>query len=362
MKVIFSIEVLGTGGAERVATVLSNRFIQEGHAATIVCFYIMPDFNYYVDPRVQIVEFESNRKMDKGLAHWLYVTKRIIKLHKFLKEFKPDVMISFYVNNSCQNLLSAFGTGVPVVISERDAFVTSDGQFKRLLRRLFYPWAKGFIYQTYEAKKALNKYNTKNKPSLILANPVHIDAFYDEVEVGSYKKIVCAGRLDQNKNFAGIIQAFSQVAEKHPEFTLEIYGDGPERLNLSNLIENLGLQEKVKLAGITTDIVHAFTGASLFVLFSDTEGFPNVLLEAMAVGLPVISSDCPIGGPALLIKDGVNGLLVAPGDIDALAQKMDYLLSDKDSREKFAANARCVRTKNNITRIYKDLENFILSI
>lgn len=359
LKIVFSIVSLGTGGAERVATVLANKLVENGHEVAIVYFYKFDDFNYFIHPKVQLIDFANKEKSGFQALHFVSVFKRIVRVRDFIKKFKADVMISFYVNNSCQNIISTIGTNVPVIISERDAFITCDGKIKRMLRTLFYPLANGFIYQTQQAKEVLNQYNLRKSPSIILANPVHIDIFNDEVEVGTSKKIVCAGRLDKNKNFAGIIFAFFKIADKHPDFTLEIYGDGPERDNLSQLISECRLQGKVKLVGVTKDIVKAFTGATMFVLFSHTEGYPNVLLEAMAVGLPVIASDCPIGGPASLIKNGENGLLVKPGDIDGLALKMDSLLSDAETCKKLAMNARRVRLDNSISEIYNSLEQFI---
>lgn len=143
--------------------------------------------------------------------------------------------------------------------------------------------------------------------------------------------VLAAGRLTPQKGFDRLIPAFARVAERHPEWKLRICGDGPQRKRLQRMIEEGGLSGNVELAGRIDDIPEAMTTAAMFVLSSRFEGLPMVLLEAMGKGLPIVSFDCPTG-PREVIEHHVNGLLVAPGDIGALAAAMDEMIEDEQLR------------------------------
>ena len=141
-----------------------------------------------------------------------------------------------------------------------------------------------------------------------------------------------------------------------------IYGEGDKRGELEKLVEELGLKDRISLPGNIRNIADEMEKNSLFVLSSDFEGMPNALMEAMALGLPCVSTDCPCGGPRYLIKNGENGVLVPVGDADALAEAMKKMLHDEDLRIRIGNNARTIQTRLSPEKIYGQWESYIKSI
>jgi glycosyltransferase involved in cell wall biosynthesis len=176
------------------------------------------------------------------------------------------------------------------------------------------------------------------------------------------KKIVSAGRLTSQKNFALLIEGFAKIANKHPDYKLVIYGDGPQKGKLQRLTKDLGISEKVEFPGYVNDFGDYIIDASLFVMSSNFEGMPNALMEAMALGLPCISTDCPSGGPKFLIKNGINGFLIPVGDVDKLANIIDLVLSDKKLSQKVGENAYSILEELSNEKIYQNWENYLTHI
>jgi len=359
VKIVFSTVILGTGGAERFTTTLANRFSENGNDVIIICSYIDKNFHYYVDKNVKIYEILPKEDYKKGFFHFITLIKRVRKVREILKNERPDILFTIYFNNSIQDLISSFKLSVSTIVGERDAFFLNENIIKKMIRKVLYRLFDGFVYQTEYSKQVLDKYNTKAKPSIILKNPLFINDYKDDVETCSKNEIVCAGRLDKNKNFSGIIKAFASVADKYNDYRLIIYGEGPERENLVNEIEILNLKKRVILPGITTDIVDSFSGARCFVLFSFMEGYPNVLLEAMAIGIPVIASNCPIGASEELIENGISGFIVEVDDIKDLSDKIAFILGNKSKAKEMAKKSRKVREANNLNQVSKEFFNFM---
>lgn len=164
--------------------------------------------------------------------------------------------------------------------------------------------------------------------------------------------------MDANKNHEMIIRAFAGLAEEYPDYSLIIYGEGELRPSLLRLAEELGLKERIFLPGSVADVASAIYRASFFVLSSYSEGMPNTLIEAMALGIPSISTDCPCGGPAELIEDGVNGYLIEPGNWKKLQDILQKLMDDPDLAKKVGGNAAKIQEKLNPDRINKMWEDY----
>jgi glycosyltransferase involved in cell wall biosynthesis len=207
------------------------------------------------------------------------------------------------------------GLGIKHIISERNDPAHFGGStITRIVSRLLMRKANGFVFQTKDAQAFYGGEIAKH--SVIIPNPLFIgDDYPDTQYVGEREEtIVTTGRLNKQKNHPLLIRAFKRIAVEFPEYKLIIYGEGPERQNDEALISELGLQERVLLPGTINDVPAKIYKSSLYVLSSDFEGMPNALMEAMALGLPCISTDCPCGGPRELIYKGYIGMLVPVDD------------------------------------------------
>jgi glycosyltransferase involved in cell wall biosynthesis len=170
------------------------------------------------------------------------------------------------------------------------------------------------------------------------AIPNAVTKLEGEVSDLSAKVVIAAGRMKRQKNFRALVQAFALVVEKHPDWTLRIFGGGPNRANLEKLIAERGLEGNVVLKGQVKNIGPELSKASIYALSSRREGFPMVLLEAMSKGVPVVSFDCPTG-PRDIVRERENGLLVPPRDVEALAAGIGEMIEDDELRRRCGAGA-----------------------
>lgn len=173
-------------------------------------------------------------------------------------------------------------------------------------------------------------------------NPAFIRPRYEGVRE---KKIVSVGRMDANKNHEMQLRAFAALKDKYPEYTLVIYGDGELRAYIEETADRLGIAERVSLPGVVPDVAARICRASLFLLTSYSEGVSNALIEALALGLPVIATDVPSGGTEELMKDGVNGLVIPAGDQAALERAMDRLLGDPAYADRLGREAAGIQER-----------------
>ncbi|HET6383849.1 MAG TPA: glycosyltransferase family 4 protein [Armatimonadota bacterium] len=364
IRIVLVIGCLRSGGAERQVSVMANYWARRGSVVHLLTLDdgIEPPF-YALDPAVvhrpigpgplsnsfierRLHAFGQKRQASSRARHSIFVAlsliQRIFALRTSIRECQADVVISFVEMTNVTVLMAAVGMGIPVIVSERtDPSQYQIGRFWAALRRLTYPRASHVVVQT---AAALN-YFPSHVRSLgrVIPNPTAVPrenvAGGDSGRVISTQRALMAmGRLDQNKSFDLLIRVFSVLAPKHPEWTLEIWGDGPLRESLETMVAQFGLQDRVRLPGTTKEPWQKMKCADLFVLSSRFEGFPNVLCEAMACGLPVISFDCP-SGPSEIIRDGIDGVLVPAGDVDALEAAISRLMDHPEERERLAARA-----------------------
>jgi glycosyltransferase involved in cell wall biosynthesis len=221
-------------------------------------------------------------------------------------------------------------------------------------------FADGVVLQT---KQSMNFFPKKvQQKSVIMSNPLN-PAFLNKRYVGERENvIVTVGRLDENKNQAMLIHAFSHIATEFPNLKLVIYGDGECKGKLEDLVRSKNLMDRVTLPGSISDVPEHIYNARIFALTSNTEGMPNTIIEAMALGLPVISTDCPCGGPAELIEDGVNGLLVPVGDAFALADAFRKILVDTELEHKLQENSAKITQKLAPDKVNKEWRDYLNSL
>lgn len=305
------------GGAERVICTLASDFAARGIDITIIT-QESAECGYPLDPRVKVVATKVSCKIP-GLR--LFV--RSLRLRKVIKELAPDAAISFMAANNL--ILTVFTLGLPC------ARIGSDRIYPKMLKGfqtklcpVIYPLTDGFVFQTEEAKNCFGgKFRERSK---VIANPLvgNIPPRAEQIT----KDIVTVGRLTAQKNHDLLIRAFHKFHEVHPDYTLRIYGDGERKAHLQALIDSLGLADCVFLMGTSKTVLQDIAAAKMFVMTSDYEGMPNALAEAIALGIPSISTDCLGGGAAALIQDGANGILIPVNDEEKLVDAMNVLAED----------------------------------
>lgn len=338
-KILFAIPSLGSGGAERVICTLANAMADRGYDVGILLVG-NSRVHYYLSQNVQQLSLECEARYGKSNAIARCVN-RVKDIRRALVKSKPDVVISFMSENNVDVCFAAWGLKVPVIVSERnDPSIDPASRVKQMMRRLAYCRANGFVFQTPDAQAYFNR--RIRKASCIIFNPItaQLPAAY---EGAREKRIVSVGRLHKQKNFPLLIDAFEDFVGEHSDYVLEIYGEGALEEQLHQLVRSKGLEGKVVFKGFCKDVHEQIRSAAFFVMTSDFEGMPNALVEAMALGMPCISTDCRCGGPRLLIQNGENGLLIPTGQKDALLQAMKKLAIDSQYAQVLGKNAEKIK-------------------
>ena len=354
LKIAFCIPSLGSGGAERVMSVLANKFTERGHEVSIIMLS-----NYKcVYPLSEKITVETLNCDDDGCLPFVKrYPLRLKKIRNAVKKIKPDVVISFMSETNTDVCFALKGMRIPVIVSERnDPAIDPASKMKQLMRRMAYTKPMGFVFQTPDAQSYFSK--RIQKKSRIILNPLADylpEPYYGDRE----KRIVAVGRLNKQKNFPMLIDAFSEFVKKHPEYVLEIYGEGPIESQIANYISDKGLVDKVILKGFCKDVHTHTLNASMFVMSSDFEGMPNALLEAMAIGLACISTDCPCGGPGMLIESYKNGILVPVNDSSKMYDAMSFMAENPQKAEEMSKNAVEIRHMANVETITDEWLEFV---
>jgi glycosyltransferase involved in cell wall biosynthesis len=267
---------------------------------------------------------------------------RLRALRQFIKAERPDVIIAFLSNVNVAAIIASLGLGIPVIICERtDPFVMPMSRGLQLACRVVYPFASVLLVQTQAVAAKYRALGWSLKRLEAIANPVsdEILTVQHVTNIGIKKRLLAVGRLDEGKQFAVLIKVFANLALRHDAWSLRIIGEGSSRCSLQQQISDAGLDTRIELAGRSTMITKELTQADIFALTSKYEGFPNVLLEAMAVGLPCVAFDCP-SGPREISQDGQVALLVALNNESALERALEKLMLDANLRATLGNQAR----------------------
>jgi glycosyltransferase involved in cell wall biosynthesis len=325
---------LGIGGAERVMLQLAQGFIDLGHPVDLVLARAEGPLRAEVPSRVQIVDLKTRSPIQMFFG-----------LVRYLREKSPSVLLSPFEVTSVIALLAKKITRVPTRVVIRVSVHISRNKrtamWKKILEQFVvsrvYPWADGIITVSEGVAEDLSHYTGIPLERItVIYNPVISEQLLKAAEDptdhrffsdGQYPVILGVGRLAEQKDFSTLIRAFDVLQKRIPS-RLIILGDGEERPHLENLIQALGLQELVDLPGFDTNPFAFMRRASMFVLSSKWEGLPGVLIQALACGCPVVSTDC-LSGPSEILKDGEYGYLVPVGDVDAMANAMEMTLMGK---------------------------------
>lgn len=353
-KYIFYIDSMQLGGANRVMANLVNHFSSVG-AKVILINDIAPDKNV---PEYEIAASVNRIFLDiHDKSPVISNIRRITKLRKTIKAEYADTVVSFMGPPNIRMLLATIGLRCRKIVSVRnDPYKEyGDGLAKKITNILF-RLADGCVFQTKDASEYFSE--TVQRKSKIIFNPVG-KQFYGVKRADDPHNIVTVGRLFPQKNHVLLIKAFSKIAHEFPDENLIIYGEGELRSELEDLVKDLSLEGRVLLPGSTSNIPEKLAEAKVFVLSSDYEGMPNALMEAMAVGVPVISTNCPCGGPAMLIQHNINGILCSCNDVNNLSASMRTFLNNID-REHIGVKGQKSAETFKEDRIYKQWENILL--
>nr|WP_306672176.1 glycosyltransferase family 4 protein [Geothrix sp. SG10] len=339
-KVCFFIWGLRAAGAERVLSILANEWSAKGWQVVVLTMEDGRTEPFYpLAPAIELRPLDLLEDSHSALSGLLHNLRRILKLRRVLREVRPTVLVSFIDKANILAILASRGLGIPIVISERtDPSRRTLGRLWDTLRDLTYPRADAIVFQSQAVLEWFPvRVRTKG---LVIPNPVIAPppCAADGPKPGATRRLVAIGRLAHVKGFDLLLRAFAVARKQVPGWTLDIWGEGPERKALEEQAMALGLGGEVRFPGLTDRPFEVLRGADVFVLSSRAEGFPNALVEAMACGTPVISTD--FGGAAReIVREGIDGLLVPSEDPAALAGALVGLMADPAARERLSGRA-----------------------
>lgn len=357
-KILFHINSMGKGGAERVISILSRYFAQDGNDVIVTTLWTAKE-EYPLDERVRRIhvglmpEEESRGRVYKALV-------RILRYRQCIRKEKPDIVISFCANANFRSAYSVIGTRIPLLVSVRNDPKKDYAPYKKKCRFMAKK-AAGCVFQTPDAKEFFEE--GLQKKSRIIWNP--LDEKYLCSQEASAKQrdktIVTVGRITRQKNQMLLLEAFWEICDEFPEYQLQIYGEAGSdgvKEELETFCTEHKIADRVSFMGASSTLEKDIQNAGLFVLSSDYEGMPNALIEAMAMGLPCVATDCPCGGSALLMKQ-YGGILIPVGAKEELAQAMRRVLSDAELAERIGMQARGVIERVNPQKIYQEWKDYV---
>ncbi len=358
-KLAFYIGSLNKGGAERVFVNLAEYFQNKGYQIVMVTQYQKEDEYVLAEGIRRVISDIPPEETTGSRAVNFY--RRMSRLHRIWKKERPDLVLSCVGKNNFMAVVTTMFTKTkPVVSVVGEAKEEYPNRLMKALANLLFPFASGVILQTERSKSFFSQ--RVSRTSVILPNSLNPLFIRERFRGEREKRIVSVGRLDANKNHEMMIRAFAGLAGRYPEYTLTIYGEGELREHLQKLIASLGLEEKVFLPGVVPDVAERIEKATLFLLVSYSEGVSNALIEALALGLPVIATDVPSGGTQELIRHGENGLIIPPGDEEALKAAMERLLSDGEYAERLGEQAHKIQERLAPERVNRQWQEYFESI
>lgn len=339
MRIIFIIADMPGGGSERVLANLADEFVERGIEVKLM-MTAGEQVAYPLNKKIEVMSLgaQSGGSILKRI-------KRIVKMRQIFCDNADSYFISFGTETNLFSIIASGFLPNRLIISERND--PNQCEFPKL-RDLLYRFSDFFVFQTEDARDCFS--GAIRQRSAVIPNPLNKEL--PEVFKGERRKVVAAvGRLTAQKNHALLLRAFEEFQRDFPEYQLWIYGIG-ELLNaLKEQAETLGIEDKVRFMGFMPDVLEQIRDCSMYVLSSDYEGISNSLGEAMAVGIPVIATDCPIGGSRMCIENGKNGFLVPMQDSSTLAEVMKNLAGDKELSDALSVMASAVRDTYSVGRI-----------
>ena len=332
MKIAFLISSLNAGGAERVVSLLANELSLTKDIVIITLSKGEPFYKLNDSITIkQLGVLNSGTNPLKSIVSNLVL---IYKITSLIKSLRIKSLICFMTTSNILGIISGkFLSNINVTISERANPNFEDVGYWNFLRRKTYKLADRLVVQSEEISNYFKSIIDERKISII-SNPIEI---IETNKLRKQKIILTVGRVDANKNQEQIIRSFSRV--KQEGWKLIICGDGSLLSKLKDLVISLNMNDAVEFKGIVKNIEKQYERASIFAFSSLSEGFPNVLLEAMSYECACISTDCPTG-PSMLIKNNVNGFLIPLADEISYTNHLQKLIDEEKTRNIFVSNAK----------------------
>lgn len=328
-KYLFVIPSLSKGGAERVVSVLSSELIEHKRDVTIITHFKVEN-EYSISSNVKVVCLSNLYEDDyRRKISTMYLIKLAYKLRKVIVAENPDYILPFLWTTCIRvDLALMFSKYKKIVIQtiRNNPSIFPESKLMQLYRNYLVEKSVKTIVQNGEQKKYFRK--IQHNKIFVLPNPVFPDLFnINRLKSNNQINIISVGRLEKQKNFDMLIDAFELINSKYKETRLHIYGEGSLMDHLQKKINRKDLKDIAILHGRSINYEEIYGSADIYVLSSDFEGMPNTLLEAMSVGIPCVSTNCPTG-PSDIITDRKNGFLVPVNDINELANKILYLIEN----------------------------------
>lgn len=361
-KILFHHNCLEQGGAERVISNLANQFCKEGYEV-IVATEWQGEKEFELNTKVRRIHVGLDERQDnKSRFFKAYI--RVVNLRRLIKAEKPDVAIGFTRKPIYRLLMAVKGVRVPTIIAVRTNPVGYyDSFIDKVCRVFLLPRADGAVFQT-EGQKAFFPDKLQKKSTIIL-NPINDKFLHASACALKEKCIVHSGRLDKYKNQPLLVSAFIKFHEKHPDYCLKIYGpdsgDGTKQ-KLESMIYDNNACEYIKLMGGCDELETVLPRGEVYAFSSDCEGLPNALLEAMCLGMPIVSTDCPCGGPRTVITDEVSGLLVPVGDEKAMSEALCKMVENPAMEKSMGDNARKISDRLTVEAISNQWKDYMLDV
>lgn len=329
---------LGNGGAEKQIAYFANLLSKKYN----VYLALLENKTIVHDISKKIKILQLQREETRGLKQmgikeaWKFIVAVCKDIKKLVEQNKIDLIIAYKDREVFLAWIVACITKTKILVSQRGDHNDKNWYWRYILK-IIYNHSNGVIFQLPQVQKF---YCISDKKSRVIPNPSTLN-FRDvrEKRITS-KKILAAGRFQYRKRFDLLIQAFYLVHQKYPEYKLFIYGDGEERERLQTLVCNLGLREFIFMPGFMRDVIQNNIDSEMFVFTSDSEGIPNILIEALSAGIPCVATDCLPGGASFLLNEGNNGILVERDSENALAEAMECFICNKDFANKCAENGK----------------------
>lgn len=339
MKIVFVLPDMPGGGTERVVALLSNEFVKRGYQVTILLF-AGGQIAYPLDERIEI---HISGQASGG--NMLLRLKRLRDMRRYYKRNPGCCIFAFSAMGAVFSVLAAAGIPHYMLISERNDPAKYEHQ---RIRNWAYSKANKLVFQTEEVKNCFDE--KIRKKAIVIPNPIAND-IPEPFEGKRKKRIVSVARLQKQKNHKLLIDAFAEFVKQYSDYELHLFGIGELEEELKEQVRQLGLEKSVIFRGFSDNVKEEIIDSAMFVLSSDYEGISNSMIEALAMGIPVISTDCPVGGSRIYIENNVSGLLIPVGDKGALVNAMEKIAGNEEFARQLSENSVKIRVDYGLSRI-----------